>query len=388
MRRQLILASLFVATCGSIAMAQATPDQPATVKQRKENQQDRIAQGVNSGQLTAGETTKLEDKEAALNQEVGADKKANGGTLTPVEKAKVQQQQNSLSKQIYADKHNATQAQYGNNVVGQRKENQQDRIAQGVNSGQLTAGETANLENKEAAVNQEVGADRKANGGTLTPAEKAQVQQQQNGLSKQIYTDKHNATQAQYGNSVVGQRKENQQDRIAQGVNSGQLTAGETTKLESNEAALNQEVGADRKANGGTLTPAEKAQVQQQQNGLSKQIYTDKHNAAQAQYGNSEVGQRRENQQDRIAQGIKSGSLTPKQTAKLENKERALNGEVAGDRAANGGGLTKAEKAKINKQQNHLSKQNMHQQSNGAQAHDRSCEIVHCTFGRGALRGV
>jgi hypothetical protein len=276
MKRQLILASLFVATC-SIAMAQATPDQPATVKQRKENQQDRIAQGVNSGQLTAGETATLEGKEAAVNQEVNADRKANGGTLTPAEKAKVQQQQNSLSKQIYTDKHNANQAQYGNNVVGQRKENQQDRIAQGVNSGQLTAGETTKLENNEAALNQEIGADRKANGGALTTAEKAQVQQQQNSLSKQIYTDKHNATEAQYGNNEVGQRRENQQDRIAQGIKSGSLTAGQTAKLENNERALNGEIAGDRAANGGGLTKAQKAKINRQQNHLSKQIYKKKH---------------------------------------------------------------------------------------------------------------
>jgi len=35
--------------------------------------------------------------------------------------------------------------------VGQRKENQQNRIAQGVQSGQLTAGETANLEMRRPA---------------------------------------------------------------------------------------------------------------------------------------------------------------------------------------------------------------------------------------------
>ena len=35
-------------------------------------------------------------------------------------------------------------------VIDQRKENQQDRIANGVQSGQLTAGETSNLEKKEA----------------------------------------------------------------------------------------------------------------------------------------------------------------------------------------------------------------------------------------------
>src|SRR6516162_4479144 len=77
--------------------------------------------------------------------------------------------------------------------VNQRKENQQDRIAQGVTSGQLTAGETANLEKKEAAINQEVHVDRTLNGGKLTSAERTQVNRQQNQMSKQIYTDKHNA---------------------------------------------------------------------------------------------------------------------------------------------------------------------------------------------------
>lgn len=76
--------------------------------------------------------------------------------------------------------------------VEARKENQQKRIAQGVQSGQLTAGETANLEKKEAAINKETRADRQANGGKLTAAEKKQVNNQQNRVSKQIYKDKHN----------------------------------------------------------------------------------------------------------------------------------------------------------------------------------------------------
>jgi hypothetical protein len=163
--------------------------------------------------------------------------------------------------------------------VGQRKENQQDRIAQGVKSGQLTAGETANLETKEAAVNGETRADRAANGGKLTTAEKAQVNKQQNGLSKQIYQDKHNANTAHYGNNEVGQRRENQQDRIAQGVKSGQLTAGETAKLENQQKGINQQVSADRKANGGKLTGGEKKQINNEQNKASKKIYNKKHNA-------------------------------------------------------------------------------------------------------------
>jgi hypothetical protein len=164
-------------------------------------------------------------------------------------------------------------------TVGQRKENQQDRIAQGVKSGQLTAGETANLETKEAAINGETRADRAANGGKLTEAEKQQISGQQNQLSKQIYNDKHNATTAQYGNNKVGQRRENQQDRIAQGIQSGQLTAGETAKLENQQKGINQQVAADRRANGGKLTPGEKQQVNKEQNAASKNIYNKKHNA-------------------------------------------------------------------------------------------------------------
>ncbi len=161
--------------------------------------------------------------------------------------------------------------------VGQRRENQQDRIAQGVQSGQLTAGETSRLESKEAAVNQEVHTDRSLNGGKLTNHERAIVNQQQNKMSNQIYNDKHNAATQHYGNSEVGQRQENQQDRIAQGIKSGTLSAGQTAHLEKGEAGINHEVHADRAANGGKLTQGEKSQVNQQQNRMSGKIYKAKH---------------------------------------------------------------------------------------------------------------
>ena len=164
-----------------------------TVEQRKENQQDRIANGVKSGQLTAGETAKLEKKEAAINKETAKDRAANGGKLTGAEKKQVNRQQNQLSKQIYADKHNANTAHYGNNKVGQRRENQQDRIAQGIKSGQLTPGETAKLEKQQQGINKQVAADRKANGGKLNASEKKQINKEQNAASKNIYHKKHNA---------------------------------------------------------------------------------------------------------------------------------------------------------------------------------------------------
>lgn len=197
--RILVPAAILSASMALPVMAQSTSSSTqststtgSTINDRRENQQDRIAQGVQSGQLTPGETGKIETQEAAVNGEIKADRAADGGKLTQQEKTQINGQQNHLSNEIYQDKHNAASDHFGNSEVGQRQENQQDRIAQGVKSGQLTAGETANLENKEAAVNQQVKADRQANGGKLTGAEKKQVNREQNHLSRQIYNKKHN----------------------------------------------------------------------------------------------------------------------------------------------------------------------------------------------------
>jgi hypothetical protein len=175
-------------------VAQNAPVTGQTIRERKENQQDRIGQGIQSGQLTAGEAGKLEKKEAAINQEERDMRKLDNGKLTNADKKTLTQQQNQVSKQIYKDKHNAAvQNTKPKSEVGKRAENQQDRIAQGVKSGQLTAGETARLENREAKINKEVRNDRAANGGKLTPQERAKVNRQQNRTSRQIFRDKHNA---------------------------------------------------------------------------------------------------------------------------------------------------------------------------------------------------
>ncbi len=81
--------------------------------------------------------------------------------------------------------------------VGERAGNQQQRIGQGVRSGQMTARETGNVEGREASIHHEAATDRTANGGRLTQQERQQVNQRQNNVSGSIYQDKHNAaTQA------------------------------------------------------------------------------------------------------------------------------------------------------------------------------------------------
>jgi hypothetical protein len=178
---------------GSTTPQTTTTAKPGEIQQRKENQQDRIGNGIQSGQLTAGETKNLETKEAGINKEEKNMRAADDGHLTAADRAKINNQQNRVSNQIYQDKHNANTAHYGNNEVGQRRENQQDRIAQGVKSGQLTPGETAKLENQQQGINKEVSGMRQANGGKLTGADKKAVNQQQNQASKNIYAKKHNS---------------------------------------------------------------------------------------------------------------------------------------------------------------------------------------------------
>jgi hypothetical protein len=189
------LASLMLPAVAQTNQPAADPAKPATINQRKENQQDRIANRVQSGQLTAGETANLEKKEATVNAEERDMRKLDNGHLTASDRKTLNQQQNQLSKQIYQDKHNAAvQNTNPKSEVGKRAENQQDRIAQGIRSGQMTAGEAARAEKNEANINKEIRNDRAANGGKLTGAEKAQVNRQQNRESRQIYSSKHNAS--------------------------------------------------------------------------------------------------------------------------------------------------------------------------------------------------
>jgi len=162
--------------------------------------------------------------------------------------------------------------------VNGRRYNQQGRIANGVSSGQLTAGETKHLEGREAGLNKEIHNDRAANGGTLTPQERGQVNRQQNNLSKSIYNDKHNANTANYGSNEVGARRDMQQQRIANGIRNGQMSPSEAAKTEGHQQNINHQIAADRQANGGKLTPGEKNNINQKQNNASQQIYNEKHN--------------------------------------------------------------------------------------------------------------
>jgi len=161
-----------------------------------------------------------------------------------------------------------------------REANQDQRIANGLRSGQMTSGEAARAERTQSAIDQQVHNDRVANGGHLTGQERQQINGEQNAASRQIYNEKHN------GNTVkpnaVDDREANQQQRTANGLRSGQMTSGEAARTNQTQAGIAQQVHNDRTANGGALNAQQKQQVNKEQNKSSKQIYNEKHNSTTA----------------------------------------------------------------------------------------------------------
>ena len=77
--------------------------------------------------------------------------------------------------------------------------------------------------------------------------------------------------------------------------------------------------------------------------------------ATLAQTGKT-IQQRKVNQQDRIAQGVKSGRLTPGETGKLERQQRSINREERHMRRADNGHLTAADRRALNRRQNRASR--------------------------------
>ncbi|MDP9050223.1 MAG: hypothetical protein M3O31_05780 [Acidobacteriota bacterium] len=82
-----------------------TPVKHQTINQTKENQQDRIAQGVKAGTLSPTEAARLEKQEAGINKEEAGMKAQDNGKLTAQDRKTLKTQQKVESKRIYRTKH-------------------------------------------------------------------------------------------------------------------------------------------------------------------------------------------------------------------------------------------------------------------------------------------
>ena len=70
----------------------------------------------------------------------------------------------------------------------------------------------------------------------------------------------------------------------------------------------------------------------------------------------NEVNRRQSRQQARIAQGVKNGSLSPRETANLERRETGIQRQEQRDMAKHNGHLTKAEQRHLNRRENRVNR--------------------------------
>jgi len=181
------------AAAGLFSLA-ASAQTTATEVQREVNQQQRIEQGLKSGSLNTREASQLERGEARIDRmESNAEK---NGNLSPAEKARIQRAQNQESRRINQLENNAAKGN-PNSASSQRMQadvqrnvNQEQRIEQGVKSGQLTNREVGNLERGQARVDR---AEARAGAnGRVSANEQQRIQKAENKQSKRIYREKHN----------------------------------------------------------------------------------------------------------------------------------------------------------------------------------------------------
>src|SRR5215475_6545823 len=325
MRSLRMLACAIVAVIGfsSMGFAQDSKTNTPRVDRREQNQQKRVADGVKDGSLSSGEAAKIEGDEAKIQQDE-AKAKADG-VVTPDERKKLNRELDKTSREISRDRDNTP-------GVDRREQNQQNRVANGLKDGSLTSGEAAKIERGEAKIQRDE-AKAKAD-GVVTSDERKQLNRELNQTSREISRDRDNTP-------GIDRREQNQQDRVANGLKDGSLSSGEAAKIESDETKIRQDE-AKAKADG-VVTPDERKKLNRELNKTSREISRDRDNTPG-------VDRREQNQQKRVANGLKDGSLTSGEAAKIERGEAKIQRDEA--KAKADGVVTSSERKQLNRELN------------------------------------
>lgn len=238
-------------------------------------------------------------------------------------------------------------------------------------------------------------------------------------LSGSIVLTLQPAEARHWGNGVNG-RQAHQQSRIYRGIGNGSLTGREASRLGRQQSALKRQEGYYRSTGNG-LNTRERAKLEREQNQLSQNIYHQKHdgqdrnpgpgngwgnppghgignppgtswgnppghgfgnppgtnwgnppghgfgNPPGTNWGNYKgVNARQDNQQDRLTNGLQSGQLTQKEYDRLQNQQGNLAEREARMRES-GNGLSLAERARLDAQQDALSRSIRRQANDGQQ---------------------
>lgn len=163
--------------------------------QRDVNQQQRIENGLQSGQLNTKEASRLESEQSRIQRDQA--RALSDGKLSPAEKARLDREQNQASRDINRLENNKATGNPNSasskrmQADVQRNINQQTRIEQGVKSGQLTNRETARLEAGQSKVERREA--RAGSDGHVGSGEQRRIQSAENRQSARVHREKHDA---------------------------------------------------------------------------------------------------------------------------------------------------------------------------------------------------
>jgi hypothetical protein len=237
---------LYVVFVGTLAAAAPSPAEAAQrepgVNARQHNQQHRMQQGVRQGDLTRGETRRLQNQARDIRREEHAFR--SDGQFTRGERREVHRDLNHLSRDIYRERHDAqrrfpeharrphfdhrpnqgwhwghaqrqhawhrgyvqahpARPHWGGHHYGpyatrqwdrrfdRIQEHQRDRIARGIRSGELTRSEARGLFAEQRAI--EAKERSYLADGFLTRAERADLLEDVNAARRHIYNETHDA---------------------------------------------------------------------------------------------------------------------------------------------------------------------------------------------------
>jgi len=229
------------------------------VNGRQARQHARIYNGVNNGTLTGRESARLRRQQAALNRQEHF-YRSTGNGLNSRERAKLQHQQNQLSQNIYNQKHDGQDRNPGpgngwGNPPGHGPGN-----PPGTNWGNPPGQGPGNPPGTSWG--------NPPGQGPGNPPGTSWGNPPGHGPGNPPGTN--------WNYRGVNARQDNQQDRIYNGVQSGELTQREHDRLQSQQESLAARE-ARMRASGGGLSLTERAKLDAQQDALSRNIARQKH---------------------------------------------------------------------------------------------------------------
>lgn len=167
----------------------------ATDIQRDAKQEQRIDQGLQSGELNTREAGQLQHEEA--HADAMEQKADHNGSVSAHEQSQINAAQNRVSHDVYADNHNRVDGNPDSRssermqADTQRDAKQQQRIANGVENGSVSNREAGRLERGQA--HDDRSQSRIAANGHVSADEQHDAQQRENHQNQKIRKDKYDS---------------------------------------------------------------------------------------------------------------------------------------------------------------------------------------------------